>query len=205
MSRVLDSGQCVRRGPRARSRDEAPRRTGASGTRKIAPADARSAFGPVGSAQPAESATPAPNASAVRSSVPTLPGIATCQSASVSGRAPLRQVSAPVDPDHARRVRRASRAPRRAPAPRPRRRRAARRARSPRRRRPRRDPRPRRRTAPPSRAAAATPSSRRISFSFGLCADVITTSTPATRRGSRRARRTRARAPGYGSIRMPQP
>ena len=77
---------------------------GASGTRKIAPADARSAFGPVGSAQPAESATPAPNASAVRSSVPTLPGSPTCQSASVSGRAPRGRSRAPVDADHARRV-----------------------------------------------------------------------------------------------------
>src|SRR4051794_41946915 len=61
---------------------------GASGTRKIAPAEARSAFGPVGSAQPAERATPAPNASAVLSSVPTFPGSPTCHSASVSGRAP---------------------------------------------------------------------------------------------------------------------
>ena len=49
------------------------------------------------------------------------------------------------------------------------------------------------------------PSSRRISFSFVLCADVITASSRARRRGSRRARRTRARAPGYSSIRMPQP
>ena len=53
---------------RAAARDERDpparpaRRSRASGTRKSAPIDARSAFGPVGSAQPSESATPAPNA-----------------------------------------------------------------------------------------------------------------------------------------------
>src|SRR6266849_6125638 len=50
------------------------RRPGASsksqvGTRNTAPTDARSAFGPVGSAQPGESATNAPKASAARSTV----------------------------------------------------------------------------------------------------------------------------------------
>ena len=67
-------------------------RTGSSnphnGTRKTEPIDARTAFGPVGSAQPSDSATPAPKASAARSSVPTLPGSPTCHSASVSGRMP---------------------------------------------------------------------------------------------------------------------
>ena len=58
-----------------------------SGTRKIAPGRARAApSAPVGSAQPSESATEAPNASAVRISVPTFPGSATCQSASATGR-----------------------------------------------------------------------------------------------------------------------
>jgi uncharacterized membrane protein len=51
-----------------------------SETRKIAPAEARSAFGDVGSAQPRESATLAPKASAVRIRVPTLPGSTSCQS-----------------------------------------------------------------------------------------------------------------------------
>ena len=59
-----------------------------SGTRKIAPIDARTAFGPAGSAQPSESAMPAPNASAARSSVPTLPGSPTRQSASVTALVP---------------------------------------------------------------------------------------------------------------------
>ena len=57
-----------------------------SGTRKMAPADARKAFEPSGSAQPSESAIAAPNASAARSSVPTLPGSETRQSASVVSR-----------------------------------------------------------------------------------------------------------------------
>ena len=59
---------------------------GSSGTRKMAPADARSAFEPSGSAQPSESATAAPNASAARSSVPTLPGSPMRQSARVVSR-----------------------------------------------------------------------------------------------------------------------
>src|SRR5581483_10390210 len=59
-----------------------------TGTRKTEPIEARSALGPVRSAQPAESATPAPNPSAARSSVPTFPGSATCQRASVAGRTP---------------------------------------------------------------------------------------------------------------------
>jgi hypothetical protein len=58
------------------------------GTRKSEPIEARTAFEPLGSAQPSDSATPAPNASAARSSVPTLPGSPTCQSASVTGRTP---------------------------------------------------------------------------------------------------------------------
>ncbi len=56
------------------------------------------------SAQPAESAIPAPKASAERSSVPTFPGSATCQSASVAVTRAARQVVAAVDADHARRV-----------------------------------------------------------------------------------------------------
>src|SRR5439155_5517682 len=57
-----------------------------SETRKSAPIDARTAFGPVGSAQPSESATNAgPSASAVRISAPTLPGSPTRQSASPTG------------------------------------------------------------------------------------------------------------------------
>ena len=72
----------------------ATRRLGAasqstSGTRKIAPADARSALGPTGSAQPSESATAAPNASADRMSVPTFPGSATCQRPRTTSRAPV--------------------------------------------------------------------------------------------------------------------
>ena len=83
------------------------RPTTPSGTRQIEPALARSAFGDVGSAQPSDSATAAPNASAVRISVPTLPGSASCQSASVAGRSShARQVLTAVDADHARRMRR---------------------------------------------------------------------------------------------------
>src|SRR5207248_4108076 len=59
-----------------------------NGTRKSDPIEARTAFGPVGSAQPSDNATPAPNASAARSSAPTLPGSATRQSANVTGRVP---------------------------------------------------------------------------------------------------------------------
>ena len=96
-----------RRARRARPAGPAGARSnGSSGTRQIEPAEARSAFGPVGSAQPCESATAAPNASAVRISVPTLPGSATCQSASVDRpRLGRRQVVAAVDADHPRRVR----------------------------------------------------------------------------------------------------
>src|SRR5262245_44423637 len=55
-----------------------------TGTRKTAPAEARSALAPVGSVQPGESQTDAPNASAQRRSVPTLPGSPTRQRASPS-------------------------------------------------------------------------------------------------------------------------
>ena len=61
-------------------------------------------WGLVGSAHSGDSATPAPNASAVRRSVPTLPGSDTCHSASTTSRAPVGKVGAPVDADHARRV-----------------------------------------------------------------------------------------------------
>ena len=72
----------------------ATRRPGASskrtsGTRKIAPAEARSAFGAGGSAQPSDRATHAPNASAVRISVPTLPGSASRQRARHASRTPV--------------------------------------------------------------------------------------------------------------------
>src|SRR3954447_1232008 len=50
-------------------------------TRNVEPIAARNALGPNGSAQPSESITPAPNASAERSSVPTLPGSDTRHSA----------------------------------------------------------------------------------------------------------------------------
>ena len=64
----------------------ARRRSAPVGTRKIAPIEARNAFGDVGSAHPGESATNAgPSASAVRTSVPTLPGSPTCQRASPVG------------------------------------------------------------------------------------------------------------------------
>ena len=57
-----------------------------SGTRKSAPAEARSARGEVGSAQPSDSATEAPNAPAVRTTAPTFPGSATRHSATPSNR-----------------------------------------------------------------------------------------------------------------------
>ena len=76
-----------RRARRARRACPGTTANGTSGTRQIDPAEARSALGPVGSAQPSDSATAAPNASAVRISVPTLPGSARRQSASVTGRA----------------------------------------------------------------------------------------------------------------------
>ena len=61
-------------------------RTRASGTSNSAPIDARTAFGPYGSAVPGPSATLlAPNASAPRSTVPTLPGSLTPHSARHSG------------------------------------------------------------------------------------------------------------------------
>ena len=60
--------------------------TRTTGTSKIAPIDARTAFGPYGSAVPGPSATLlAPNASAERSTVPTLPGSLTPHSATHTG------------------------------------------------------------------------------------------------------------------------
>ena len=77
-----------------------------NGTRKTAPAEARSAFGPVGSAQPAERRTKAgPSASAARRSVPTFPGSETRQSASPTGSQVPRQVGAAEDGDDPCRVR----------------------------------------------------------------------------------------------------
>ena len=78
---------------------------------KIAPIDARTAFGPNGSAQPGPSATlAAPNASAPRSTVPTLPGSRTPQSATHSGPAgaassAARRRRARASPSRARRPR----------------------------------------------------------------------------------------------------
>ena len=79
---------------RADERDRAARQLGdardarTTGTAKIAPIDARTALGPYGSAVPGPSATlPAPNASAARSTVPTLPGSLTPHSATQSGPA----------------------------------------------------------------------------------------------------------------------
>jgi hypothetical protein len=61
-------------------------RTRATGTSNSAPIEARTAFGPYGSALPGPSATlPAPKASAERSAVPTLPGSLTPHSARQSG------------------------------------------------------------------------------------------------------------------------
>ncbi len=63
-------------------------RARATGTSNSAPIDARTAFGPYGSALPGPSATlPAPNASAERSAVPTLPGSLTPHSARQTGPA----------------------------------------------------------------------------------------------------------------------
>ena len=125
------------------------------------------------------------------------PGSATRQSASVTGRATARrQVGAPVDADHARRVRGASRPRPAAPARRSRPRRAARRARPSR---PRRDPRPRT-TNRPSLSRQRRSCSLRTSFSLSLSREVITPATVADGRPAspaarpwpaRRASRTR--------------
>ena len=85
---------------------ESTQPTAPCGTRQIEPALARSAFGEVGSAQPSERAIAAPNASAVRISVPTLPGIGEPPERERRRRAPpSRQVGSAVDGDHPRRMR----------------------------------------------------------------------------------------------------
>jgi hypothetical protein len=62
------------------------RATRTTGTQKIAPIDARTALKPYGSAVPGPSATlAAPNASAERSTAPTLPGSPTPHSATHTG------------------------------------------------------------------------------------------------------------------------
>ena len=105
--RRAPSGDAAR-APRARPLPVVSSHEPRAGTRQIEPALARSAFGEVGSAQPSESATAAPKASAVRISVPTLPGSARRQSASVAWRSShAGQVGAAVDGDHPRRMRRA--------------------------------------------------------------------------------------------------
>ena len=79
-------GAAFRRARRARHDGREPRRTQPSGTRKIAPDDALSALGPVGSAQPEDSAMNAgPSPSAARTSVPMLPGSAALPEASPTG------------------------------------------------------------------------------------------------------------------------
>ena len=132
-----------------------------SGTLKIAPADARSARGPTGSAHSGDSATPAPKASAVRRSVPTFPGSAIRQSPS---RRLARQSEGRRGGRHRSRAARG-----RAWTPRPgararrsHRRRGARPARRRRPPRPRRDPRPRPRTtrSPPDACAQREASGR---------------------------------------------
>ena len=74
---------------------------GRAGTRKIAPALARSAFWESGSAQPSERATAAPNASAERINVPTLPGSESCQRARHVSRAPSGRSRPAEDADRA--------------------------------------------------------------------------------------------------------
>ena len=77
--------------------------TRTTGTEKIAPIDARTAFGPNGSAVPGPSATlAAPNASAERSTVPTLPGSPTPHSATQTGPAGARRPALRVDGERAR-------------------------------------------------------------------------------------------------------
>ena len=163
----------------------------ASGTRKIAPAEARSAFGPVGSAQPRDSATDAPNASAARRIVPRFPGSATRQSESESGSTPRGSDSCRKRPitrggypivDTFASSSGSTSSPARSTST----------------------------GSTPASSAAWTrsspsttkspsfsrwrrdSSSRWISRSFGLWADVITAPTAARSRGSQRGRRTRA-------------
>ena len=150
------------------------------------PADARTARGPSGSAHSGDSETAAPNASAVRTSVPTFPGSVTRQSASVTSRVPTGRSSRRKTPTRAARAR-ASRPRRGAPARRSRRRRAARPARSTRRAQPRPGPRSRPRTAPsPPGACARREASGRAGASR----------SGATRSGARLRRQpSRTRAP----------
>ena len=78
-------------------------RTRATGTSNSAPIEARTALGPYGSALPGPSATlPAPNASAERSTVPTLPGSLTPHSARQTGPTGRRRPALAVDADRAR-------------------------------------------------------------------------------------------------------
>ena len=101
-----------------------------------------------------------------------------------AGRAPSRGADAP-----------SSRSSPAARARRPRRRGRPRRDRRPHRRPPARDPRPRTTNSPSCSRWRRDSSSRCISRSFGLDAEVITAPTAAMRRGSRRGPRTRARRP----------
>ena len=72
-----------------------------SGTRKIAPTDARSAFGESGSAQPSERATPAPNASAVLDQGADVPRVGEAPEGEAGVADGGREVGAAVDADRA--------------------------------------------------------------------------------------------------------
>ena len=174
----------------------------ASGTRKTAPAEARSAFGPVGSAQPGESATEAPNASAARRIVPRLPGSPTRQSESDTGSTPrgsesrrkraitrggcpIVEIFASSSGSTSSPARKTSTGSTLASS-------AACTRSSP------------STTNSPSRSRWRRDSSSRcISRSFGLEADVITAPTAAMRRGNRRGPRTRARRPASRRVAGP--
>ena len=87
LERARAAARPAARRARSRGRGRSSTRCArATGTAKIAPIDARTALGPNGSAQPGPSATlAAPNASAPRRIVPTLPGSPTPHSATHSG------------------------------------------------------------------------------------------------------------------------
>ena len=190
---------------RAARRDERDRRARAgcrrsaaraSGTAKIAPIDARTAFGPNGSAVPGPSAThEAPNASRERSTVPTLPGVADAVQVDA-------QRADGARPPSAARRRRARACPSRAPRPpasssgstsmpgRPLPAAAKRSTAAPSRRRrpPPADPRPRRRSGPPLALAPAR-RSLRISLSFSLWRLVIKVIGHRNKKGALRSER----------------
>ena len=118
--RVPPRGTSATRVPRRRRR---PR----IGTRKIAPIDARSAFGPVGSAQPVESATAGAERVGGAQQRPDVPRVGDVPERERDRPRAARQLVAPVDARSPAADARASRPPRAAPARRPRPRPAARR------------------------------------------------------------------------------